>query len=85
MRLRHARGAVQAIADELSMPAENLLSPDTVRRLAWDPLEPTVEAVAEALRERDARPWQVEATAQRIAAAFVEAHQAGPDPSDSPS
>lgn len=85
VRLRHARAAVQAVADELSMPAENLLAPDTVRRLAWDPIEPTAEAVAEALRERAARPWQVAATAQRIAAAFVEAAQAGPDPSDAPS
>ncbi|GAA1418293.1 HRDC domain-containing protein [Agrococcus citreus] len=85
VRLRHARAAVQAVADELSMPAENLLSPDTVRRLAWDPIEVTEDAVAEALRERDARPWQVAATAQRIAAAFVEAGQADPDPSDAPS
>lgn len=85
VRLRHARAAVQAAAEELSMPAENLLAPDAVRRLAWDPIEPTVEAVAEALRQRDARPWQVAATAQRIAVAFVEAVQAGPDPSDDPS
>lgn len=85
VRLRHARAAVQAVAEELSMPAENLLAPDAVRRLAWDPIEPTVEAVAEALRQRDARPWQVAATAQRIAVAFVEADQAGPDPSDDPS
>ena len=85
MRLRHGRAAVQAVAEELSMPAENLLAPDAVRRLAWDPIEPTAEAVADALRERDARPWQVAATAQRIAAAFVEAGQADPDPSDAPS
>ncbi len=78
-RLKAARAAVQAVADELSMPAENLLMPDTLRRVAWEPTPPTPEAVAEVLRERDARPWQVAATAQRIAAAFVEADQAEPD------
>ena len=67
------------------MPAENLLAPDTLRRLAWDQVEPTAEAVAEALQQRDPRPWQVAATAQRIASAFVEADQAGPDPADDPS
>ncbi|MET4100031.1 ribonuclease D [Agrococcus sp. UYP10] len=85
VRLKHARAAVQAAAEELSMPAENLLAPDTIRRLAWERVESTPEAVAEALRERDARPWQVAATAQRIAAAFVEADQAGPEPVDAPS
>lgn len=85
VRLRHARAAVQAVAEELSMPAENLLAPDTVRRLAWDLVEATEGAVAETMRQRDARPWQVAATAQRIADAFVGADQAGPDPSDAPS
>lgn len=77
-RLRAARAAVQAVADELSLPSENLLTPDTLRRVAWEPTEPTVDAVAAVLRERDARPWQIAATAQRIAAAFVEADQAPP-------
>jgi ribonuclease D len=81
-RLKRARAAVQAVADELSMPSENLLMPDTLRRVAWEPVEPTADAVAEFLRARDARAWQVAATAQRIAAAFVEADQAGPEPSE---
>ncbi|WP_092667457.1 HRDC domain-containing protein [Agrococcus carbonis] len=75
-RLKAARAAVQEVADALSMPSENLLMPDTLRRVAWEPTEPTAEAVAQVLRERDAREWQVAATAQRIAAAFVEADQA---------
>ncbi|GAA3600709.1 hypothetical protein GCM10010968_13960 [Agrococcus terreus] len=78
-RLQRARTALAAVAAELSMPTENLLTPDVLRRLAWDGVEPTTEAVADALRARDARPWQVAATAQRIAAAFVEADQLGPE------
>ena len=81
-RLTRARAAVQAVADELAMPAENLLLPDALRRVAWDPVAPTEEAVSEALRARDARPWQVAATAQRIAAAFVEADQSGAEPDE---
>lgn len=75
-RLKAARAVLQQVSDELAIPAENVLMPDTLRRLAWDPIEPTADAIGEALRARDARPWQVAATAQRIAAAFVEADQA---------
>ncbi|WP_347757511.1 HRDC domain-containing protein [Agrococcus sp. ProA11] len=81
-RLKAARAAVQEVADSLSIPAENLLMPDTLRRVAWEPTEPTPDAVAEVLRGRDARPWQIAATAQRIAAAFVEADQAPTEASD---
>ncbi|WP_446698560.1 ribonuclease D [Agrococcus sp. KRD186] len=84
-RLKAARAAVQAVADELAMPSENLLMPDTLRRVAWEPTAPTPEAVADVLRERDARPWQVAATAQRIATAFVEADQVAPEPPDADS
>lgn len=84
-RLKRARAAVQEAAESLSMPAENLLMPDTLRRVAWEPTPPTPEAVGDALRERDARPWQIAATAQRIAAAFVEADQADPEPSETAS
>ncbi|MCH1883030.1 ribonuclease D [Agrococcus sp. ARC_14] len=84
-RLKAARTAVQQVADELSMPAENLLMPDTLRRVAWEPTEATPEGVAEVLRDREARPWQVAATAQRIAAAFVEADQAPPEAPDTDS
>ena len=72
-RLAAARDAVAAEADRLRMPIENLLTPDTLRRLAWDPpTEPTADAVAERLIELGARPWQCVATAPIIAQAFVE-------------
>lgn len=75
-RLRLAKAAVTDVADRFAMPVENLLTPDHLRRLAWNPpAEPTPEAVAVELEGLGARPWQVAATAQIIAAAFVKAAQ----------
>ena len=75
-RLKAARPAVEAAAEELNMPTENLLTPEYLRRVSWTPPEPpTAEAIADALRALGARPWQVEHTAQKIAEAFVEAMQ----------
>ncbi|MET4637120.1 HRDC domain-containing protein [Mycetocola sp. 2940] len=75
-RLKAARVAVGAISEELAIPVENLLTPDLLRRVAWAPPEPvTPESVAEALSALSARPWQIEATAQAIASAFVESSQ----------
>jgi ribonuclease D len=72
-RLMAARAVVSALAESLSVPAENLLHPDAVRRVAWKPPEPpTPEAVAAQLAGYGARPWQVELTAAPIAAALSE-------------
>ncbi|MFI1097617.1 HRDC domain-containing protein [Streptomyces sp. NPDC020917] len=62
-RLSAARAAVSALAEELNLPQENLVSPDTVRRLCWSPPpEPTPELVADTLASLGARPWQVQLT-----------------------
>jgi ribonuclease D len=79
-RLRLARAGIVEVAEQIDMPVENLLTPDHLRRVAWHPpVEPTAEAVAAALSALGARPWQVEATAQIIADAFVEASQSVQD------
>jgi ribonuclease D len=71
-RLATVRTAVAAIADEHSLPAENLLPPDVVRRLAWRPPEPPgPEAVGADLLEHGARPWQAELTAKPISRALI--------------
>ncbi|WP_353810080.1 ribonuclease D [Agromyces sp. SYSU T00194] len=76
-RLKPARAALTEVAESLEMPVENLLTPEYLRRVAWDPPQPaTTAAIGAALAELGARRWQVEATAQRIADAFVEATQA---------
>ena len=70
-RLAVLRPAVAAIADEHHLPTENLLMPDTVRRIAWEPpADPSTETVAARLEEHAARPWQVELTARSIAKAL---------------
>jgi ribonuclease D len=76
LRYKAARVVVTELAESLDIPLENLLTPEHLRRLSWSPPEPVDEAsVAIALAELGARPWQVDVTAQRIAEAFVDAHQ----------
>ncbi|WP_218936168.1 HRDC domain-containing protein [Actinomadura citrea] len=71
-RLTAARAVVAALAEEHSMPSENLVQPDYVRRLAWTPpAEASASAIGAALRGLGARGWQVELTAQPIAKAFL--------------
>ncbi|MEW5352687.1 HRDC domain-containing protein [Streptomyces sp. 16-176A] len=60
-RLSAARAAVTALAERLNMPQENLISPDTVRRLCWEPPKPAdADSVAAALAALGARPWQID-------------------------
>lgn len=84
-RLRAARPAVEAHAAELGMPAENLLTPEYLRRVAWAPppgADTDAAAIGEALRALGARSWQIEETAQRIAEAFVASVQEPEEPSE---
>ncbi|MFJ8464378.1 ribonuclease D [Streptomyces swartbergensis] len=60
-RLSAARAGVSALAEQLNMPQENLITPDTVRRVCWEP--PAVVnagSVGAVLAGYGARPWQVE-------------------------
>ena len=76
-RLKAARPAIEARAAELSMPSENLLTPDLLRRVAWSPPDPlTAASVGVLLADLGARPWQIAQTAQVIEDAFVESVQA---------
>ncbi|MFM2353191.1 MAG: hypothetical protein RLZZ608_597 [Actinomycetota bacterium] len=75
-RYRLVRPLLQSIADSLALPVENLLTPEHVRRLCWQPpAELSVNSVCESLATIGARPWQIDATAQTITQAFVEALQ----------
>ena len=71
-RLTAVRAAVAALADEHGLPTENLLPPDAVRRLAWQPPEPvSPAAVGAGLARYGARPWQVDVTATPISGALL--------------
>ena len=70
-RLAAARAAVTAIAEGNRIPVENLVSPDAVRRLSWDPPQPCDEqTVAQVLAGYGARSWQIQLTAGPIAKAL---------------
>ncbi|TQL64558.1 HRDC domain-containing protein [Rarobacter faecitabidus] len=74
-RLEAARPAVIARAEELNLPVENLLQPDTLRRLCWDE-SIGGDRVAEFLAGRGARPWQIEQAGPIIAQKVDEADHA---------
>jgi len=72
-RLAATRAAVTAVAEENRLPVENLLSPDALRRISWDPPEPcNGQTVAQALAGHGARAWQIELTAEPIAQALCD-------------
>jgi ribonuclease D len=77
-RLTAVRAVVAALADEHNLPAENLLPPDAVRRLAWQPPEPvSPDSVGAALAGYGARQWQVDLTSLPIAKALLRITEKG--------
>jgi ribonuclease D len=77
-RLAACRASLLDLAGSHRLPTENLLAPDSVRRLAWDPpAELTASAVAEVLRARGARQWQIDLTSTVLTAALAEHHPTG--------
>jgi ribonuclease D len=76
-RLALARDGMTKLSEEHQVPAENLLSPDTVRRVMWEPAGADADAVGDQLRQLGAREWQVELTAPMLADAVAAARAAG--------
>ncbi|HEY3686323.1 MAG TPA: HRDC domain-containing protein [Streptosporangiaceae bacterium] len=73
-RLAAARTAIAELGERHDIPVENLLQPDALRRLAWSPpADLTEESVAEFLRGRGARHWQIELTTGPLTAALESA------------
>ncbi|GAA2233215.1 ribonuclease D [Kitasatospora cystarginea] len=73
-RLSGARAAVTELAEVKRLPAENLITPELVRRVCWEPPALlTVDAVGSALLALGARNWQVDLVAPAISAVFVKA------------
>ena len=67
--LSHARFNLQLRAEELSIPLENMISPELVRRICWQP--PTT-TVSEALTSMGARRWQAEIASPILEQALTE-------------
>jgi len=71
-RLAAARGALTKIAEANRLPVENLLLPDLVRRICWEPPEDTtLTGVAARLRAGGARQWQIELTGAELTSALL--------------
>ncbi|WP_444665236.1 HRDC domain-containing protein [Cellulomonas sp. CW35] len=71
-RLAAARDVVASLSEQHTVPVENLLQPDLLRRLCWSPPSSLdAGSIAEQLTAGGARAWQVELVAGPFAAAFA--------------
>ncbi|MEV1330561.1 ribonuclease D [Micromonospora costi] len=78
-RLARCREVVLRISGEHRLPAENLIAPDSVRRLAWvPPEEVTEETVAETLRGFGAREWQIALLTKELTPALTDPESPSP-------
>jgi ribonuclease D len=75
-RLSHAKHAVASVAEKNAVPVENMITPDTLRRLCWQP--PTTstshhekEAIRTWLQDRGVRNWQIELLLDRLTDAMT--------------
>ncbi len=77
-RLELARAAITALAEQHKLPAENLLTPDHLRRVMWeppstrDPVE-LLERLIDQLGTLGSRSWQIGLTASALAQAVLDA------------
>ncbi|OBK77888.1 ribonuclease D [Mycobacterium sp. 1274761.0] len=71
-RLEAARAGLTELSQRVSVPTENLVTPEVVRRLCWDwqRADDTESAVDDFLREAQARPWQRQLVVPVLAAAL---------------
>jgi ribonuclease D len=70
-RLSAARAALSTQAESVNLPVENLLTPDLLRRICWQPPDTLDDdAVAARLREGRAREWQIALTLPLIVEAL---------------
>jgi ribonuclease D len=86
-RLVRARAALVALGQEVSVPPENLLTTDHLRRVLWTPPatrdpERLAEEVADQLRGYGARDWQVEQTVELLVDAILTADTPPPEPAE---
>jgi ribonuclease D len=71
-RLDAARSALRDLSEKVSVPTENLVTPDLIRRLCWDweATDDVAGAIDEFLAAGQARNWQRELTVPVLTAAL---------------
>lgn len=73
-RLNALKPAMTLVAERLNIPVENVLTPDFMRQLAWEPPQIVDEAsVISKLANLGARAWQCEAVAADFVTALTNA------------
>src|SRR5699024_1418066 len=74
-RLEAARTALAELSQQVSVPTENLVTPDLTRRLCWDwhleAAHDTPATIEEFLRAGGARAWQRDLVVPALAAALA--------------
>lgn len=71
-RLKISKPVISEISERLSIPLENILTPDFLRQLCFaPPANLSVDSVAEQLRAMGARQWQIELVAEPLTEAFL--------------
>ncbi len=75
--LSHARAGIDLVAEANHIPVENLMSPEIIRRICWQPPAGSTQAYDEAavraaMSALGARAWQIDLVAATVAAALLE-------------
>lgn len=84
-RLQAARTGLATASQEHQVPVENLLSPDLVRRVCWEPpAGKSAEGLRRFLADAGARPWQLDLTVPILVAALAASGGASAATVDSP-
>ena len=84
-RLVQARAALGEFAEAHAVPVENLLSPDSLRRLLWTPpAEATLETISGTLRRLGARQWQIDIAGPIVEEAINRPAAPAPKPEPEP-
>jgi ribonuclease D len=65
-RLKIIRPLIAELAEKHGLPVENILTPDYLRNVCFEPPKYELAAVQDALRTLGAREWQIELTGQLI-------------------
>lgn len=82
-RLEAARAIVTSLVEEHTVPAENLLQPDALRRACWEYPGGGEEWIRSFLARRGARQWQIDLIAGKLAEAFDAVEASGTQQSGS--
>jgi ribonuclease D len=73
-RLKMVRIELAVLSESLQIPIENLMSPETVRQVCFEPLEPlTLESIEQRIIEFEPRQWQIENVCPAILKGLIEA------------